>query len=131
MRTIKAILICIICFNGKLSANTNSIIQREIKNEQDRIQELKNQQTQQNITLQNDNKIYKYELEKNEIPCFHIDKIILINNEENKEFQNLIDSTLKELKFKKGICLGQNSINVILNSLNNKIISKGYITSSF
>ena len=45
-------------------------------------------------------------------------------------FERILSSTLKELKFKSGDCLGSDEILALARAYNNKIISAGFITTS-
>lgn len=45
-------------------------------------------------------------------------------------FERILNSTLKELKFKSGDCLGSDEILALARAYNNKIISAGFITTS-
>lgn len=118
-----------IFFGLSLLADDFGIEQREIRNEQERIDSFKNAQTSQNISLQENIRSDKISLILNEKPCFDIDEIYLKDGG-NKIFQKYLKNTLSRLKYKPNLCLGQKSINIIVNELNNEIISKGYITST-
>lgn len=122
--------ICVCLFG----ANEPNINQRESVNEQNIIKQAQSLSKHSDIKLEqwsdNDTKIPQLDL--NESPCFEIDYIALDDKDSNEgyKFQNYLRSTLSDLGFKGGMCLGENSINAIISSFNNKIISAGYITTT-
>ena len=91
-------------------------------------------------------------LNLNETPCFKIDSILLLHEDEitsfnanssadeaiirkaykdnYSKFNSILQNTLNKFEFRPGSCIGKNSINLIINSFNNEIIKSGYITSS-
>ncbi|WP_267525203.1 ShlB/FhaC/HecB family hemolysin secretion/activation protein [Campylobacter sp. MG1] len=115
--------LCII-FVSILFANDNQ--QREIKNEIERIKIYEQNIKTSNLenSQKNDIKTLLYD----EDLCFKIDKILL-SGDKNLKTKFILDSFLKKVKFKSGICLGEKGINAIINGFNNELISYGYITS--
>jgi len=102
--------------------------------------------------LLNEKSTSEGKLNLNETPCFKIDSILLLHEDEitsfnanssadeaiirkaykdnYSKFNSILQNTLNKFEFRPGSCIGKNSINLIINSFNNEIIKSGYITSS-
>ena len=65
---------------------------------------------------------------ENESPCVIINDITL--EPKIDEFEAYLLDTLSLADFSKGKCIGEKSISIILNLLNNKIIKQSYITTN-
>lgn len=105
----------------------NKILQTQIKQEEDRLKALQTNKNKANIifdTQENESKT----ILNNEKPCFNIDKIVLINND--NKFKKELNKALNKVKFKPNSCLGEKNIAIIYETLSNEIISSGYITTS-
>ena len=133
-----------------LANETN--LKNELNNEEIRANMASSFNESSNINLLNEKPASEGKLNLNETPCFKIDKISLLSENEvasfnassgadeaiirkayNKnysKFNSILEASLNKLDFKSGSCLGKNSINLIINSFNNEIIKSGYITSS-
>ena len=133
-----------------LANETN--LKNELNNEEIRANMASSFNESSNINLLNKKPASEGKLNLNETPCFKIDKISLLSENEvasfnassgadeaiirkayNKnysKFNSILEASLNKLDFKSGSCLGKNSINLIINSFNNEIIKSGYITSS-
>ncbi|MBR8465355.1 ShlB/FhaC/HecB family hemolysin secretion/activation protein [Campylobacter sp. faydin G-140] len=105
----------------------DDINQREFKNEQERIKHLQDSIPKSNINLQSKNSSETLSI-IHETPCFEIDSIVLDDKIETK-FQSYLLDALNKVGFQAGSCLGERSINTIISSINNEIISNGFITS--
>ena len=147
MRTLLSI--GIVC--AALLANETNL-KNELNNEEIRANMASSFNESSNINLLNEKPTSVGKLNLNETPCFKIDKISLLSENEvasfnassgadeaiireayNKnysKFNSILEASLNKLDFKSGSCLGKNSINLIINSFNNEIIKSGYITSS-
>ncbi|MGG7073617.1 ShlB/FhaC/HecB family hemolysin secretion/activation protein [Campylobacter sp. 9BO] len=109
-------------------ADELNILQREFKNEQDRIKELQDNTPKSNISLQSSPSDTQSKIIQGEIPCFEIDTITL-DDKGNSKFQTYLEEALNKVGFKIGSCLGQTSVAAIILAINNEIILNGYITS--
>ena len=147
MRTLLSL--SIVC--AALLANETNL-KNELNNEEIRANMASSFNESSNINLLNEKPTSEGKLNLNETPCFKIDKISLLSENEvtsfnassgadeaiireayNKnysKFNSILEASLNKLDFKPGSCLGKNSINLIINSFNNEIIKSGYITSS-
>ena len=147
MRTLLSLsMVC-----AALLANETNL-KNELNNEEIRANMASSFNESSNINLLNKKPASEGKLNLNETPCFKIDKISLLSENEvasfnassgadeaiirkayNKnysKFNSILEASLNKLDFKSGSCLGKNSINLIINSFNNEIIKSGYITSS-
>ena len=147
MRTLLSLsMVC-----AALLANETNL-KNELNNEEIRANMASSFNESSNINLLNEKIASEGKLNLNETPCFKIDKISLLNENEvasfnassggdeaiireayntnYSKFNSILEASLNKLDFKSGSCLGKNSINLIINSFNNEIIKSGYITSS-
>ena len=147
MRTLLSLsMVC-----AALLANETNL-KNELNNEEIRANMASSFNESSNINLLNEKPTSEGKLNLNETPCFKIDKISLLNENEvasfnassgadeaiirkayntnYSKFNSILEASLNKLDFKSGSCLGKNSINLIINSFNNEIIKSGYITSS-
>ena len=147
MRTLLSLsMVC-----AALLANETNL-KNELNNEEIRANMASSFNESSNINLLNEKPTSEGKLNLNETPCFKIDKISLLNENEvasfnassgadeaiirkayntnYSKFNSILEASLNKLDFKSGSCLGKNSINIIINSFNNEIIKSGYITSS-
>ena len=133
-----------------LANETN--LKNELNNEEIRANIASSFNESSNINLLNEKPTSKASLNLNETPCFKIDKISLLRENEVarfnassggdeaiireayqdnfSKFNSILEASLNKLDFKSGSCLGKNSIILIINSFNNEIIKSGYMTSS-
>jgi len=133
-----------------LANETN--LKNELNNEEIRANMASSFNESSNINLLNEKPTSEGKLNLNETPCFKIDKISLLSENEvasfnassgadeaiirkayntnYSKFNSILEASLNKLDFKPSSCLGKNSINLIINSFNNEIIKSGYITSS-
>ena len=131
-----------------LANETN--LKNELNNEEIRANMANSFNESSNINLLNEKIASKASLNLNETPCFKIEKISLLSENEvtsfnassdeaiirkayntnYSKFSSILEVSLNKLDFKPSSCLGKNSINLIINSFNNEIIKSGYITSS-
>ena len=147
MRTLLSLIM--VC--AALLANETNL-KNELNNEEIRANMASSFNESSNINLLNEKPTSEGKLNLNETPCFKIDKISLLNENEvasfnassgadeaiirkayntnYSKFNSILEASLNKLDFKSGSCLGKNSINLIINSFNNEIIKSGYITSS-
>ena len=147
MRTLLSL--SIVC--AALLANETNL-KNELNNEEIRANMASSFNESSNINLLNEKIASEGKLNLNETPCFKIDKISLLRENEvasfnassggdeaiirkayntnYSKFNSILEASLNKLEFKSGSCLGKNSINLIINSFNNEIIKSGYITSS-
>ena len=147
MRTLLSLsMVC-----AALLANETNL-KNELNNEEIRANMASSFNESSNINLLNEKPTSEGKLNLNETPCFKIDKISLLSENEvasfnassgadeaiirkayntnYSKFNSILGASLNKLDFKPGSCLGKNSINLIINSFNNEIIKSGYITSS-
>ena len=147
MRTLLSLsMVC-----AALLANETNL-KNELNNEEIRANMASSFNESSNINLLNEKPTSEAKLNLNETPCFKIDKISLLSENEvasfnassgadeaiireayntnYSKFNSILETSLNKLDFKPGSCLGKNSINLIINSFNNEIIKSGYITSS-
>ena len=147
MRTLLSLsMVC-----AALLANETNL-KNELNNEEIRANMASSFNESSNINLLNEKIASEGKLNLNETPCFKIDKISLLSENEvasfnassgadeaiirkayntnYSKFNSILEASLNKLDFKSGSCLGKNSINLIINSFNNEIIKSGYITSS-
>ena len=147
MRTLLSLsMVC-----AALLANETNL-KNELNNEEIRANMASSFNESSNINLLNEKPTSEGKLNLNETPCFKIDKISLLSENEvasfnassgadeaiirkaynanYSKFNSILEASLNKLDFKSGSCLGKNSINLIINSFNNEIIKSGYITSS-
>lgn len=71
---------------------------------------------------------------QNENPCFNIYKISLLdystdNNFSLSQFSLELNKSVKDLKIKLPLCISTDGINVLVKTIQNKIIEKGYVTT--
>lgn len=147
MRTLLSLIM--VC--AALLANETNL-KNELNNEEIRANMASSFNESSNINLLNEKPASEGKLNLNETPCFKIDKISLLSENEvasfnassdadeaiireayntnYSKFNSILEASLNKLEFKSGSCLGKNSINLIINSFNNEIIKSGYITSS-
>ena len=147
MRTLLSLIM--VC--AALLANETNL-KNELNNEEIRANMASSFNESSNINLLNEKIASEGKLNLNETPCFKIDKISLLSENEvasfnassgadeaiirkayntnYSKFNSILEASLNKLDFKPGSCLGKNSINLIINSFNNEIIKSGYITSS-
>ena len=147
MRTLLSLIM--VC--AALLANETNL-KNELNNEEIRANMASSFNESSNINLLNEKPTSEGKLNLNETPCFKIDKISLLSENEvasfnassgadeaiirkayntnYSKFNSILEASLNKLDFKSGSCLGKNSINLIINSFNNEIIKSGYITSS-
>ncbi|WP_298039448.1 ShlB/FhaC/HecB family hemolysin secretion/activation protein [uncultured Campylobacter sp.] len=147
MRTLLSLIM--VC--AALLANETNL-KNELNNEEIRANMASSFNESSNINLLNEKPTSEGKLNLNETPCFKIDKISLLSENEVasfnassgadeaiirkayqdnfSKFSSILETSLNKLDFKSGSCLGKNSINLIINSFNNEIIKSGYITSS-
>ena len=147
MRTLLSLIM--VC--AALLANETNL-KNELNNEEIRANMASSFNESSNINLLNEKIASEGKLNLNETPCFKIDKISLLSENEvasfnassgadeaiirkayntnYSKFNSILEASLNKLDFKSGSCLGKNSINLIINSFNNEIIKSGYITSS-
>ncbi|CZE49738.1 ShlB/FhaC/HecB family hemolysin secretion/activation protein [Campylobacter geochelonis] len=116
-------------YSNAISTATNTITQTQTSTQTTREEVTKSIFKKDTNIILDEKRTFKQALLKDESPCFRIDKIKLYGNE-SKKFQIYLDRALKELKFKRGICLGSQSINAIYSTFSNNIIKAGYITTS-
>ena len=147
MRTLLSLsMVC-----AALLANETNL-KNELNNEEIRANMASSFNESSNINLLNEKIASEGKLNLNETPCFKIDKISLLSENEvasfnassgadeaiirkayntnYSKFNSILEASLNKLDFKPSSCLGKNSINLIINSFNNEIIKSGYITSS-
>ena len=147
MRTLLSLsMVC-----AALLANETNL-KNELNNEEIRANMASSFNESSNINLLNEKPASEGKLNLNETPCFKIDKISLLSENEvasfnassgadeaiirkayntnYSKFNSILEASLNKLDFKPSSCLGKNSINLIINSFNNEIIKSGYITSS-
>ena len=147
MRTLLSLsMVC-----AALLANETNL-KNELNNEEIRASMASAFNESSNINLLNEKPTSEAKLNLNETPCFKIDKISLLSENEVasfnassgadeaiirkayqdnfSKFSSILEASLNKLDFKPSSCLGKNSINLIINSFNNEIIKSGYITSS-
>ena len=147
MRTLLSLsMVC-----AALLANETNL-KNELNNEEIRANMASSFNESSNINLLNEKPTSEAKLNLNETPCFKIDKISLLSENEVasfnassgadeaiirkayqdnfSKFSSILEASLNKLDFKPSSCLGKNSINLIINSFNNEIIKSGYITSS-
>ena len=144
-------LLSLIMACAALLANETNL-KNELNNEEIRANMASSFNESSNINLINEKPASEGKLNLNETPCFKIDKISLLSENEvasfnassgadeaiirkayntnYSKFNSILEASLNKLDFKPGSCLGKNSINLIINSFNNEIIKSGYITSS-
>ena len=147
MRTLLSLIM--VC--AALLANETNL-KNELNNEEIRANMASSFNESSNINLLNEKPTSEGKLNLNETPCFKIDKISLLSENEVasfnassgadeaiirkayqdnfSKFSSILEASLNKLDFKPSSCLGKNSINLIINSFNNEIIKSGYITSS-
>ena len=98
------------------SNNLDQISKIQAKQEEDRLKSIESQKENSNIIL-------------NEEPCFIINEILLIGEGSDK-FKQYLKKASKNVNFKKGSCLGKNSINTIYSAFYNEILKAGLITTT-
>lgn len=67
-------------------------------------------------------------LVENESPCFPIHQISLRGNDHHS-FAFLIPTLKRQIHFRQGMCLGQENLRLMLQTAQNLLIEKGFITS--
>ena len=141
--------ICVVCV---VSLANEINLKNELNNEELRAKMASSFNENSSVNLFNEKPNSEGNLILNEAPCFKIDKISLLHENEvarfnasssddeaiirkayiknYSKFNSILQTTLNNLNFKPGSCLGKNSINLIINLFNNEIIKEGFITSS-
>jgi len=147
MRAILSLcMVCALLFASEISQKN------ELNNEEIRANIASSFNESSNINLLNEKSTTEGKLNLNETPCFKIDSILLLHDNEitgfnansiadeaiirkaykdnYSKFNSILQNTLSKFEFRSGSCIGKNSINLIINSFNNEIIKEGFITSS-
>ena len=105
------------------------IHQKEQRLEQERLKSIEKNRKDSSLNLQSyESKHIADKIIENESPCVIINDITL--EPKIDEFEAYLLDTLSLADFSKGKCIGEKSISIILNLLNNKIIKQGYITTN-
>lgn len=110
------------------SNNLDQISKTQAKQEEDRLKSIESQKENSNIIL-TPKKNQISAIIPNEKPCFIINEILLIGEGSDK-FKQYLKEASKNVNFKKGSCLGKNSINTIYNAFYNEILKSGFITTT-
>ena len=105
------------------------IHQKEQRLEQERLMSIEKNRKDSSLNLQSyESEHIADKIIENESPCVIINDITL--EPKIDEFEAYLLDTLSLADFSKGKCIGEKSISIILNLLNNKIIKQGYITTN-
>lgn len=110
------------------SNNLDQISKTQAKQEEDRLKSIESQKENSNIIL-TPKKNQISAIIPNEKPCFIINEILLIGEGSDK-FKQYLKKASKNVNFKKGSCLGKNSINTIYDAFYNEILKAGLITTA-
>ncbi len=110
------------------SNNLDQISKTQAKQEEDRLKSIESQKENSNIIL-TPKKNQISAIIPNEKPCFIINEILLIGEGSDK-FKQYLKKASKNVNFKKGSCLGKNSINTIYDAFYNEILKSGFITTT-
>lgn len=110
------------------SNNLDQISKTQAKQEEDRLKSIESQKENSNIIL-TPKKNQISAIIPNEKPCFIINEILLIGEGSDK-FKQYLKKASKNVNFKKGSCLGKNSINTIYSAFYNEILKAGLITTA-
>ena len=110
------------------SNNLDQISKTQAKQEEDRLKSIESQKENSNIILETKTSEIS-NIILNEEPCFIINEILLIGEGSDK-FKQYLKKASKNVNFKKGSCLGKNSINTIYDAFYNEILKSGFITTT-
>lgn len=110
------------------SNNLDQIYKTQAKQEEDRLKSIESQKENSNIILETKTSEIS-NIILNEEPCFIINEILLIGEGSDK-FKQYLKKASKNVNFKKGSCLGKNSINTIYSAFYNEILKSGFITTT-
>ena len=110
------------------SNNLDQISKIQAKQEEDRLKSIESQKENSNIILETKTSEIS-NIILNEEPCFIINEILLIGEGSDK-FKQYLKKASKNVNFKKGSCLGKNSINTIYSAFYNEILKAGLITTT-
>lgn len=110
------------------SNNLDQISKTQAKQEEDRLKSIESQKENSNIILETKTSEIS-NIILNEEPCFIINEILLIGEGSDK-FKQYLKKASKNVNFKKGSCLGKNSINTIYDAFYNEILKSGFITTA-
>lgn len=110
------------------SNNLDQISKTQAKQEEDRLKSIESQKENSNIIL-TPKKNQISAIIPNEKSCFIINEILLIGEGSDK-FKQYLKKASKNVNFKKGSCLGKNSINTIYSAFYNEILKAGLITTA-
>lgn len=110
------------------SNNLDQISKTQAKQEEDRLKSIESQKENSNIILETKTSEIS-NIISNEEPCFIINEILLIGEGSDK-FKQYLKKASKNVNFKKGNCLGKNSINTIYSAFYNEILKAGLITTA-
>ena len=110
------------------SNNLDQIYKTQAKQEEDRLKSIESQKENSNIILETKTSEIS-NIILNEEPCFIINEILLIGEGSDK-FKQYLKKASKNVNFKKGSCLGKNSINTIYDAFYNEILKSGFITTT-
>ena len=124
MRILPLFFIATFAFSNTLS----QISKTQAKQEEDRLKFIESQKENSNIILETKTSEIS-NIILNEEPCFIINEILLTGKDSHK-FKQYLKKALKNVNFKKGSCLGKNSINTIYNAFYNEILKSGFITTT-
>lgn len=124
MRILPFFFIATFAFSNTLS----QISKTQAKQEEDRLKFIESQKENSNIILETKTSEIS-NIILNEEPCFIINEILLTGKDSHK-FKQYLKKALKNVNFKKGSCLGKNSINTIYNAFYNEILKSGFITTT-
>jgi putative hemolysin activation protein hecB len=124
MRILPFFFIATFAFSNSLS----QISKTQAKQEEDRLKFIESQKENSNIILETKTSEIS-NIILNEEPCFIINEILLTGKDSHK-FKQYLKEASKNVNFKKGSCLGKNSINTIYNAFYNEILKAGLITTA-
>lgn len=110
------------------SNNLDQISKTQAKQEKDKLKSIESQKENSNIILETKTSEIS-NIILNEEPCFIINEILLIGEGSDK-FKQYLKKASKNVNFKKGSCLGKNSINTIYDAFYNEILKSGFITTT-
>lgn len=109
------------------SNNLDQIYKTQAKQE-DRLKSIESQKENSNIILETKTSEIS-NIILNEELCFIINEILLIGEGSDK-FKQYLKKASKNVNFKKGSCLGKNSINTIYSAFYSEILKSGFITTT-
>ena len=124
MRILPFFFIATFAFSNDL----DQISKTQAKQEKDKLKSIESQKENSNIIL-TPKKNQISAIIPNEKPCFIINEILLIGEGSDK-FKQYLKKASKNVNFKKGSCLGKNSINTIYDAFYNEILKSGFITTT-